>query len=73
MEAPFYSLSPEEKSKAVKRLCIEVAILLAAVGGAAAIGGWLAFWTIKTQAVALAQLTGVPVGIGTVLRVLMLN
>ena len=68
--APFYTLSLEEKSKAVKRLCKEVVKLLAAVGGGTAIGGWIAWrlavWTIRTQVVLLAQLTGVPVGIATV-------
>ena len=68
--APFYTLSPEEKSKAVKRLCKEVVKLLVAAGGGTTIGGWIAWrlavWTIRTQAALLAQLIGVPVGIATV-------
>jgi hypothetical protein len=73
MPAPFYTLSPDEKSKAVKRLCKEVALMLTAAGGGTVIGGWLAWWTIRTQAVLLAQLIGVPVGIATVVAVMVLN
>jgi hypothetical protein len=47
--------------------------MLTAAGGGTVIGGWLAWWTIRTQAVLLAQLIGVPVGIATVAAVMVLN